>query len=396
MNSKKEKESVPGKKIKPLAIVEVQQAITNWYDLRFNEITHVVEARKKEENDFTTINENNLYIQLLSNGYRVSLGNLCALLNSEFVPFYNPFKEYFESLVPWNEKDIDYIENLANRVKAKNQVQFNKHLKKMFVRTIACALDNHSFNKHAFILVGGEQNTGKTTFLRYINPPLLYNYYTETIPGDKDGLISLCENFIINLDELSSLSKFEINQLKSIFSKESVRVRHPFARKAQTDPRRVSFVGSTNEDSFLNDPTGSVRWLCFEIEKIYWDYSDMDINLVWGQAYSLYKSGFKFKLTADEIWENETRNEQYQQVSTEYEYIQKFLSPATEIEYDVFWTTTEIRDYIIDKSDHKADIKNIDKLGKALKQLGFSRVIKRTGDWGKPTRGYYVNYFDKQ
>lgn len=370
-----EKEPKGSEKRKSLPIVEVQQALNDWYDLRFNEITGALEGRKKDETSFEELNENNIYIQLLSNGYRISYSNLCALLNSEFVEKYNPFGDYFESLPGWTSENTDYIEFFASHVVAVDQAQFNHHFKKMMVRTVACAINENIFNKHAFILVGGQQNTGKSSFCRYLVPEPLKNYFTESIPNDKDGLISLCENFIINLDELSTLSKFELNHLKSLFSKDRIRVRHPFARKSQTDPRRASFVGSTNEDTFLTDTTGSVRWLCFEISAIKWNYTEVPIDLAYSQAYALYKSGFNYQLTADEIKANESRNEQFQQLSSEYEYILLYLKPGDPSDNDTFWTTTEIRHYIINKSDRTADFKGNDKLGKALRKHGFQRVM---------------------
>ena len=390
-----DKETKESEKRKSFPIVEVQQVLKDWYDLRFNEITGVVEGRKKDEDAFKILNENNLYIQLLSNGYRISFSNLCALLNSEFVQSYNPFKEYFGSLPPWTSDNPDYIEALANHVIAIDQSQFNQQFKKMMVRTIACAIDDRIFNKHAFILVGGEQNTGKSTFCRYLLPDGLKNYFTESIPNDKDGLISLCENFIINLDELSTLSKFELNHLKSMFSKDSVRIRHPFARKSQTDPRRASFVGSTNEDTFLTDTTGSVRWLCFEIVKIEWFYKSIPIDMAWSQAYALYKSGFDFQLTPDELKENSARNLQFQQIPTEYDYIQKYVSPGNEMENGKFQTPTEIKDHLLSMSDFKADLKSSEKIGKTLIQLGYKRVSKRVEGKEFPLWGYFVKYLDE-
>ena len=389
-----DKETKGSEKRKSLPIVEVQQVLKDWYDLRFNEITGVVEGRKKDEDAFKILNENNLYIQLLSNGYRISFSNLCALLNSEFVQSYNPFQEYFDSLPPWTSDDPDYIEELANHVVAVDQPQFNHQFKKMTVRTVACSIDDHTFNKHAFILVGGEQNTGKSTFCRYLLPDALKDYFTESIPNDKDGLISLCENFIINLDELSTLSKFELNHLKSLFSKDSVRIRHPFARKSQTDPRRASFVGSTNEDTFLTDTTGSVRWLCFEIVKILWKYKETPIDKVWSQAFALYKSGFKFQLTSEELMENNSRNQQFQQIPMEYDYIQKYVSQGNEMDGDHFQTPTEIKDYLISKSEYKADLRSSEKIGKTLKQLGYKRVSKRVEGKEFPLWGYIVKYLD--
>lgn len=93
----------------------------------------------------------------------------------------------------------------------------------------------------------------------------------------------LSENFIINLDELAIFDKKEINYLKSLLSKDRVKIRRPFATRATSDARRASFFGSTNNNVFLTDETGSVRWLCFEIDSIDFAYiKNVDIDQVWG------------------------------------------------------------------------------------------------------------------
>ena len=58
-------------------------------------------------------------------------------------------------------------------------------------------------------------------------------------------------------------------------------------------PRRANFIGSTNKDEFLTDETGSVRFVCIElIDKLNFSYkTEMKIDDVWRQAYSLYKNG---------------------------------------------------------------------------------------------------------
>jgi len=375
---------------KELPIIEVQRALKDWFDMRRNEITGTIEVRNKDEHVFKEIKEDNLFIKLLNNGYRISQGVLSALFNSDFVQTYNPFKVYFESLPEWNEQCRDYINEVANHVKAFDQQQFNIQFKKMLVRAVACAIDDRSINKHAFILLGKKQHTGKSTFCKYLIPKSLKDYYTENITSDKDGMVCLSENFIINLDELSGMKKFDLNNLKSMFSKDTVKVRQAFARKPQTAPRRASFIGSTNEDDFLTDRTGSVRWLCFEIEYIDFDYVKIDVDLLWSQAYALYKSGFDFHLTADEVKENENRNKKFQQNSEEYDYVQKYFLPATESDFHSFRTATEIRDYIITMSERKAEIRSVEKLGKVLTQLGYQKVSKRSTDRDNPVYGYYV------
>src|SRR5690606_22525402 len=112
--------------------------------------------------------------------------------------------------------------------------------------------------------------------------------------------------------ELSTLNKQEINAQKSLMSRSYIKVRHPYDRKPTMEPRRASIIGSTNKAEFLTDDTGSVRWLCFTLIGINWKYKqEIDINRVWSQAYSLYKSGFEYNMTAEEITENELANNQF-------------------------------------------------------------------------------------
>ena len=116
----------------------------------------------------------------------------------------------------------------------------------MLIRSIACSLNNSIVNKQCFILVHDKQNSGKTTFLRFLCSEPLKKYYSENLTLDKDGNISLCENFIINLDELSTLQKKEITALKSILSKQYDKSRLLFDSRAVSRSRTANFIGSNN------------------------------------------------------------------------------------------------------------------------------------------------------
>ncbi len=65
-------------------------------------------------------------------------------------------------------------------------------------------------------------------------------------------------------------------------------------------PRRASFSGSVNSMQFLNDATGSRRFLCFEATSI--NYSNpVDYNGIYSQALHLLKSGSQYWLDKDDI-----------------------------------------------------------------------------------------------
>ena len=370
---------------------KVEIFLSETYEFRRNEITGEIEYRELNESNFSLVNEDNLHRSIQHYGLKFSLGNLTSLLRSDFVSNYNPFLNYYKGLPEWKENsDPDYIFQLASKVKAKDQVRFNKQIKKMMVRVVACALDEKVFNKHAFILVHDQQNSGKSTFCRFLCPPDLHKYISESFAMDKDSLISLSENIFINLDELSTLSKIEINTLKSMFTKDKVKIRKPYEKKATNSPRRCSFIGSTNKTEFLNDETGSVRWLCFEINGIDFSYSmEISIDSVWSQAYSLYLSGFEYQLTADEIKENEIANEKHLQISFEHELILKYFSPSEKNTIGAeFKTATELALILSEKAPQLRLRHSNTMMGKALKSLGFKQDQAFNGKYQR--KGYYV------
>ena len=353
--------------------------INSLYQLRFNDIKLEVEAADIGTNDYQSLNEDSLYIKVRESDIKISKSDIQSILKSDFVVRYDPIRTFFENLKPYEEGEPDYIELLANYVKADNQEEFNKHFKKHLIRTVKCGFELFYFNKQAFILVHITQNSGKTTFCRFLCPPELIQYFAEDISTDKDGLILLAKNFLINLDELSSLQKAEINALKSYFSKTSINVRLPYQSKNSNISRRASFIGSTNLAQFLSDETGSVRWLSFSINSIDFNYSkDIDINNVWRQAYHLYKRGVNPELTKDEVLENERRNSQFQQISLEEELVTKYFERPNDDNFTEkeFLQSTDITAYIKMQSGFTRI--NIVQIGKVLNKY-FERE-KRTKD----------------
>lgn len=387
ITGKQTDEQPPAKKSGTNKFHLVRDYLTEHFDIRYNSVSTNFEYKEKDQDSYEPMNENDIFVKMQLDGLSFSLTNLLAFLKSSMVPRYNPFTQYFEALPPWDEK-TDHITRLASFVNVKSDVRgrFDNHFKKWLVRAVKCALVDTYFNKQAFILVHDKQNSGKSTFCRFLCPPDLKNYIAENLSIDKDSRILLTTNLLINLDELSTLSKVEINSLKSLFSKDKINDRLPYDRKNSIIPRRASFIGSTNQAMFLNDESGSVRWLCFQIESIDWSYKDqININDVWAQAYHLFKTNFPCDLTPDEIKENEEYNRQFNITTPEFELIHKYLTPATRECHDTFMTATDILIHLSDQTLGKVKL-NTNNVGKALKLLSFAREKK----YPEKNYGYYV------
>lgn len=350
------------------------------YDLWYNKIN------QSWYNGNDLLNEYDLYRSIINSGLSIAFNDLIAILKSNIIRQVDPIKLYFENLKQHKKGEHDYIGLLCNYIELTNgydYARFKENLTKHLVRAIKCVLLDNYFNKHCFVFVGNKQNTGKSTLCRWFVPDKLKEYYTENISMDKDSLISLTDNFIINLDELSTFNRVEINSLKSILSKDKLKIRKPYERKATTFPRRCTFFGSTNKSEFLNDETGSVRWICFEIDNINWNYAKkINIDNIWRQAYTLYLSGYNCDLTNDDIQENEQRNIQYNLSTNEIELCDKLYSSGS-----IFLTATDIQNEISIK--YPAIKTNIVNIGKAMVSLGIPRKTLYNGTYS--IKGYLVD-----
>lgn len=412
-----EKKEASGNKESSALITRVEQYIASRYQIYFNIIANKFMYKEIDEKEFRELNMDNIYRELQKAHLKYSLSDIRSLLRSDFVEKKNVFFEYFENLPAWDGED--YIKKLSGYLQIKKVVKdideqdrFLRMFRKMFVRSVACSLEVGA-NKQCFTLVGPSQNIGKSTFLRWLCPPALSDYISETIGTDKDELISLTENFIINIDELAVLSKYDINALKSVMEKPKVKVRLPYGERPEMLHRRCNFVASTNRVEFLNDETGSVRWICFFVEKINFDYNKhgsdkfIDINKVWSQAYHLFKNTkFDYQLTQREIEENEVVNKTFLIRSTEMELLMKYLVKEDKDNFEnqnnnfdyspdkiYFHTSTDIITELHKRNATGIKLNPVN-IGKSLKMLGFEQVSKYRDDIKISVKGYYVKYKD--
>lgn len=362
------------------------------YDFRRNIITDKTEWRNLSDKMFFAMSDrdyNSLYRKLEKEGYKTSISNIRALLNSDFVDNYNPFLAYFYSLPRWDEK-TDYILQLAKTVKTTEDELWYDCFKRWIVALVGCATDD-SITNHTVIVFAGKQGIGKTTWHLNLVPQQLkdYRYSGNIRPNNKDSIIHLSECILINLDELESLNRSELGDLKEMITKSAIRLRRPYGYTNERFHRRASFTGSVNKPQFLTDDTGSRRFLCFDVIEI--DYKkSIDLDLVFAQATHLLNTGFKYWFDEDEIKSISSNNEKFQMVTAEEELLLKYFEPVLEETNAEAYTTTDMAKIII--ADAKIGLSNAftNNLGKALNKHRFIRV-KRKGVYAYLAKRVAIN-----
>jgi hypothetical protein len=365
-------------KPRPTQIDRLELFLSTRYVFRHNIVSGKLEFQyygKKKWHVMNDFIENSMLRECLKGRIKTNLSSLRNLLNSDFCELFNPFEHYFFNLPTYDEK-TDYITELANTITTTKQDLWQQCFKKWIVAMVGCVLDDKIIN-HTVIVFSGKQGLGKTTWVEKLMPRQLKEYlFSGTInPNNKDTLVQLSECMLINLDELENLNRSEIGSLKEIITKTQIRMRKAYGHNNETMPRRASFAGSVNTAQFLNDSTGSRRFLCFELEGIKYQH-EVDIDLVFAQALFLFKSGFRHWFDQEEIKNISENNEQYQLRSPEEELLLTWFTACEKEQANAYLNASQIASKLAERAKINVNDGTINKLGKALKKHNFIRLKK--------------------
>ena len=244
---------------------------------------------------------------------------------------------------------------------------------------------------NVILVLIGEQGAYKTTWFNYLLPPELKHYfYTKTNANrmSKDDLLTLTQYALVCCEELDTMRPAELNQLKATVTMTSIDERAAYAYYHEHRKHIASFCGTGNNPQFLSDPTGNRRWLPFEVESI---VSPRDHPFpyegIYSQALALYKSGFQYWFTKEEIMQLNSHNRKFEAPHLEQELVDLFFRKPLDHEHGEFMSVARALQIISSGISQKLSAVNV---GRAFVDLGFKRVrtctcrgfivVSRTGD----------------
>ena len=379
---------------------EIETYLSSRYEFRYNTVLGRTEYRSKEDAHFSKVGryEINTLRRELDNdvGIITSSDNLYSIIESSFSPRVNPIQEYFKNLPSVDLSSnssfsLKAIPELASCVAVRNSDKWLPYLTKWLVAVVANAMDDRECRNHTCLVLTGEQGNFKTTFLDLLCPPALHGYsYTGKIyPQEKDTLTYIGQNLIVNIDDqLKALNKRDENELKNLITCPMVKYRMPYDKYVEEHPHLASFVASVNGNDFLTDPTGSRRFLPFEVLSIDIERAKrISMDSVYAESKALLNAGFRYWFDDDEIVELYRESEDFQVQTAEMELLLRcFEKPTEDNPYCSYMTTTEIITYLGYYTHHPLSLKH---MGEALRKAGFEKVSRRR-DGGSPIYVYKV------
>ncbi len=384
---------------------EIEAYLSTHYEFRYNTVLGRTEYRRMNSSDFTKVGryEINTLRREIDNdiGIITSSDNLYSIIESSFSPRINPIQEYFKALplvdIGCDEGNsnisslsLKAIPKLTSCVVVRNHEKWLQYLTKWLVAVVANAMNDRECRNHTCLVLTGEQGKFKTTFLDLLCPPALHGYsYTGKIyPQEKDTLTYIGQNLIVNIDDqLKALNKRDENELKNLITCPMVKYRMPYDKYVEEHPHLASFVASVNGNDFLTDPTGSRRFLPFEVLSIDIERAKaISMDNVYAEAKALLKSGFRYWFDDDEIAELYRESEDFQVQTAEMELLLRCFEKPTEDESYSLMTTTEILTYLGIYTHQPLVAK---RMGEALKKARYIKVSKRRNG-GSPIYVYKI------
>ena len=362
------------------------------FDMRKNLMTGVAEYRYKyaEDQTFKPLTEevrNDMTIQAREQGLKSWDQDVNRFIDSTRIEQYDPVNTWLDKLPKWNGHD--YIHDLAQRVPT-DQPHWEKYLRYWLIGMVRQwrESDKQLTGNALTPLLIGRQGCGKTRFCKILLPPELRDYYNDKLnfKNEFDLNIALTSFALINIDEFDKTTPSQQIVLKYLLSSSDVKFRPPYGKTIKQYRRYTSFIGTTNQQQPLVDPTGSRRFVCVGIpngKNI--DYTDnLEHQQLFAQVLHLIDDDERFWLDDDEIAELLKENEAYQRTVPLEEMIAETFRKPKDSE-GRWWGTGEILNLFASKYAYfDSSSCSPNKLGRAMSSYKFSfkhRVVNGLSEY---------------
>lgn len=291
----------------------------------------------------------------------------------------NPAREYFESL-RWDGKPrltewLIYYLGAEKQGRGYLEAIGPKWIMGAVSRIYqpGCKFDN-------VLILEGMQDIRKSTAFETLASINGEAYFLEFF-GDinsKDSIAEMQGNIIVEMAELSTLNRAEVNHMKAFITHKVDKYRPPYARRHIKRPRQFIFGATTNNDGtdgYLLDPTGGRRYWPVQCGEIDIETLAEDREQLWAEAVYRWKTGEKTWLQEDEkLWAG-IEQDKRQHEDSWMQPIEKFLNFAGDdglgrrVETSVFEIAKELN-----LTADQTNPKNEKRIVKCLKEMAWEPV----------------------
>lgn len=224
------------------------------------------------------------------------VGEVVTMVASER-PFH-PVRDYLATL-EWDgtPRVADFLETLFGAEAYPHDPELLRDIGVKFLVSCVARVMEPGCDVQTMLILAGPQGAGKSRGLRELvrppGSPQPQGWFSDSKldVGEKDAAQLIRGRWIYELSELDSFKKYESSRIKMWISSSVDNVRLPYARHPVDLLRETVLVGTTNQDFFLDDPTGARRFMCARVTRCDLAGIAAARDQLWAEALALYAAG---------------------------------------------------------------------------------------------------------
>ena len=369
-----------------LLTMKINLFLNSNYELRKNVMRGVAEYRMRTGvgfsfQDLTEEARNSITMRAMEQGIKCWDKDIRRYVNSDDIERYDPMNDFLEHLPQWDGRDR--ITPLAHRIPT--QWQAFPHLFNIWMRSmVSMWLGKGQLTGNALVpLLIGRQGCGKSSFCRILLPRELQDYYNDRInfKNEQDLNLGLSSFGLINLDEFDKITQRQQIVLKYLVSTADLKYRPPYGKAYTSNRRYASFIGTTNEQTPLTDPSGSRRFLCVSIDGDIDFETPVDHQQLYAQLMYEIQHGERYWLSKDEERALMEHNLAYQRLNGLGEMLMSLIAKPRSNE-DGEWLSLKDLSALLKKyfKGYKEDTTAFQKIGSYLRRPEYKFQSRHTNN----------------
>lgn len=214
---------------------------------------------------------------------------------------FHPVRDWLEGLRWDGTKRVDrwLFRYFGAEAEDHDAIEYVAAIGRMFLIAMVARIFKPGCQADYMLVLEGDQGTLKSSACR----ALAGDWFSDSLPeniSSKDARQHLRGKWLIEVSELAAFSKAETEALKAFITRREERYRPPFGRHDVAEPRQCLFVGTTNQEVYIKDPTGGRRYWPVKCTTIDRDGVEAAREQLFAEAVAAFKRGERWWPTAED------------------------------------------------------------------------------------------------
>jgi hypothetical protein len=170
---------------------------------------------------------------------------------------FHPVRDYLDTRT-WDEK-TNHVDNWLTECLGVEKNEYTTAVGRMFIISMVARIYQPGCQCDYMLILEGPQGEEKSKALRI----LAGEWFSDNLPSNvasKDAKQHLCGKWLIEIPDLHIFRKSEIRALKAFQTMREDVFRPPYDKTEIYRKRQNVFAATTNEQTYLEDPTGGRRY----------------------------------------------------------------------------------------------------------------------------------------